>query len=150
MLETKVSDLKKGMQPNFPKPTSVGDRPWGTEHLLALVPHKYMLKKLFVKAGSKGGLQYHRCKDECGVLISGKMIIRFYDGKGALSERQISSGDAFHFPPGVVHQEEALTDCIIIEASTPHFNDRVRSEKEYGLLENEGLPTTLPDEIEER
>ena len=49
-----------------------------------------------------------------------------------------------------MHQEEALTDCIIIEASTPHFNDRVRSEKDYGLIDGRGLPTTLPDEIEER
>ena len=150
MLETEVSDLKKGAQPNFPEPESVGDRPWGTEDLLVLVPQKYMLKKLFVKAGSKGGLQYHRRKDECGVLISGKMIIRYDDGEGALTERHISSGDAFHFPPGVVHQEEALTDCVIIEASTPHFNDRVRSEKDYGLRDGGGLPTTLSDEIEER
>ena len=30
----------------------------------------------------------------------------------------------------------------IIEASTPHFNDRVRVEKKYGLEIKDGLPTT--------
>ena len=128
----------------------MGERPWGKEELLALISQKYMLKRLFVKAGNKGGLQFHRCKDECGVLISGKMIIRHDDGTGKLIERHISPGDVFHFPPGIVHQEEAVTDCVIIEASTPHFNDRVRSEEAYGLETSEGLPTTLPDEVESR
>ena len=41
----------------------------------------------------------------------------------------LSKGKIFHFPPGVIHQEKALTDVEIIEASTPHFNDRVRVEK---------------------
>ena len=67
----------KGAQPHFPAPESVGARPWGTEELLVLVPGKYMLKKLTVKAGNKGGLQYHRLKDECGTLISGEMIGSF-------------------------------------------------------------------------
>lgn len=150
MPTSKMSDLRKGAQPEFPAPVSVGERPWGTEDLLVLVSKKFMLKRLVIKAGSKGGLQYHRRKDECGILISGNMVIRFDNGEGGLTERNMSSGDVFHFPPGVVHQEEALTDCVIIEASTPHFNDRVRSEKEYGLLDEGGLPTTLSSEIEER
>lgn len=140
----------KGAQPHFPTPESVGSRPWGTEELLVLVPGKYMLKKLTVKAGNKGGLQYHRLKDECGTLISGEMIIRFDDGQGGLTERVVKAGDSFHFPPGVVHQEEAITDCVIIEGSTPHFNDRVRAEEEFGLGAPEGMPTTTLDEIEER
>jgi len=56
----------------------------------------------------------------------------------------------FHFPPGAVHQEEAITDCTIIEASTPHFNDRVRVEEKYGVNINGGLPSTTIDEVEER
>ena len=55
-----------------------------------------------------------------------------------------------HFPPGLVHQEEALEDCFIIEASTPHFNDRVRMEESYGLGLPSGLPTTEESQIEIR
>ena len=104
---------------SFPKPKDMGYRDWGTETLLAIVPDQFSLKKLVLKAGFKGGLQYHHKKNECGYLISGELIIRFDDGNGNLVEKNISSGDSFHFPPGAVHQEEALTDCVIIEASTP-------------------------------
>lgn len=143
-----MQGLKKGEQPIFPDPESVGPRPWGQEELLVLVSGKYMLKKLTIKAGSKGGLQCHRLKDECGVVISGEMIIRYDDGSGQLTQRVVGPGDAFHFPPGVVHQEEAVTDVVIIEGSTPHFNDRIRCEPEYGIDDMEGLPTTSADEIE--
>ena len=145
-----MTDLKKGAQPRFPKIESMGPRPWGKELLLFVSEGKFMMKKLFVKAGNKGGLQFHRLKDEGGFLVSGEMIIRFDDGNGGLTERVVKSGECFHFPPGVVHQEEAITDCIIIEGSTPHFNDRVRCEKEYGLSDTSGLPTTSLTEIEER
>ena len=143
-----MNDHKVGKKPNFPKPTSVGPRPWGEEELLFVVPSQFMLKKLFVKAGNKGGLQYHRLKNEGGYLVSGKMIIRFDNGAGGLTEKIIEAGDCFHFPPGVVHQEEAITDCVIIEGSTPHFNDRVRCEEVYGLEAGTGLPTTSKEDIE--
>ena len=48
------------------------------------------------------------------------------------------------------YQEEALTDCEIIEASTPHFNDRVRVEEKYGIFDESGMPSTSLDEIETR
>ena len=134
----------------FPKPQSVGARPWGTEDLLSLVSEKFSVKALRLKSGSKGGLQFHRLKDEVAVLISGKMIIRFDLGDGVLQERVVTDGSVVHFPPGLVHQEEAVTDCYIIEASTPHFNDRVRMEENYNLGKPEGLPTTEISEIEIR
>ena len=62
-------------------------------------------KKLTIAAGSKGGLQYHRLKEECGYLLSGRLIIRHENENGVLTERIIMPGDSFHFPPGVVHQE---------------------------------------------
>ena len=141
---------REKLQPNFPLPESVGDRPWGTEELLVLISGKFMMKKLEIKAGSKGGLQFHRKKNECGILISGEMVVRHDDGEGILVERRLFPGDVFHFPPGAVHQEEAVTDCVVIEASTPHFNDRVRCEELYGISDKSGLPTTHSQEIVEK
>ena len=57
------------------------------------------------------------------------MLVRYDNGKGKLVKKILKQGDCFHFPPYFVHQEEAITDCEIIEVSTPHFNDRVRVEK---------------------
>ena len=104
-----------------------------------------------MKAGSKGALQYHRIKNEVQILISGKLLIRYDDsGSGLLTEKTIESGACVHFCPGLIHQEEALTDCVLIEASTPHFNDRVRVEERYGLDSIGGLPSTTFQEIIER
>ena len=134
----------------FPAPQSVGERPWGTEDLLAIVPDKFSFKRLVLNAGRKGGLQFHRRKNEVAVIVSGEMLIRYDLGDGVLRERIVRAGEVVHFPPGLVHQEQAISDCIIFEASTPHFNDRVRMEEKYGLGKPEGLQTTLEEEIESR
>ena len=132
------------------KKKSMGKRLWGKEILIGLVSKKYSIKKLIMKAGFKGGLQYHRKKDESGYLLSGKLLIRYDDGSGSLKNKILKAGDCFHLPPGFIHQEEALTDCEIIEISTPHFNDRVRVEKKYGIKSEGGLPTTNSSEIIEK
>jgi len=134
----------------FPQAQSVGERPWGTEDLLALVSKQFSVKRLKIKAGNKGGLQYHRFKDEVAIMISGQMLIRYDLGDKVLKEKIINAGDVVHFPPGLVHQEEEITDCEIIEASSPHFNDRVLVEEAYGFGKPQGLPTTVANEIELR
>lgn len=134
----------------FPQKVSVGERPWGTEDLLALVSEKFSVKILCIKAGNKGGLQYHRLKDEVAYVISGELLIRYDLGNKVIKEKIIHAGEVVHFMPGLVHQEEALTDCVILEASTPHFNDRVRMENEYNLGNPQGLPTTEIEDIEFR
>lgn len=134
----------------FPASCSVGPRDWGEETLLVLSPGKYTMKKLAVAAGKKGGLQYHRQKDEASYIVSGEMIIRYESESGELVEKRVSAGDWFHFPAGSVHQEEAITDVVRIEVSTPHFNDRVRVEHEFDLPSNGGLPSTSEADIEVR
>ena len=65
----------------FPKIKSVGKRNWGKEELLVLIPKKISLKKILIKKGKKGGLQFHHKKNECGILIYGKLKITYDDGK---------------------------------------------------------------------
>jgi len=134
----------------FPKTQNAGKRNWGIEKILVIIPRVLSLKELIIKKGKKGGLQYHHKKNECGYLLSGKLKIRFDDGKGVLKYRILKTGDCFHFPPGAIHQEEALTECRIIEASTPHFNDRVRVEENYGLRIKGGLPSTKIKQVQLR
>ena len=132
----------------FFTPTDVGPRVWGREILVAHVPGLYTGKVLLMKAGTKGNLQRHQLKNESGYVYSGELLVRYDAGDGKLSERKVVAGESLHIPPGAVHQEEALTDCVIFETSTPHFNDRVRMEQEYGLEMTEGLPSTTLDQIE--
>ena len=126
----------------IPRKKNLGKRDWGEEILLALISKKISLKKLIIKKGKGGGLQYHRKKNECGYIISGKLKITFVNKKNKLQNIILKKGDVFHFPPGAIHKEYAITKCEIIEASTTHFNDRVRVEDKFGLKKNSGLKTT--------
>lgn len=134
----------------FPAAKSVGPRQWGTEEIIAHAPHKYTLKRIKMNQGAKGGLQYHRLKDEAGVMVCGLMKVIYDDGSGNLVERLIGPNASFHFPAGSVHQAVAVTDCMYYEVSTPHFNDRVHVESEYGIeVEAGGLPSTTLEEVVE-
>lgn len=135
---------------DFPSAESVGPREWGEETLLVLANGKYTMKKLFIKAGKRGGLQYHRKKDEASYVISGKMIVRYENEEGNLIDKEVGPGDWFHFPNGCIHQEIAITDVVRIEVSTPHFNDRVRVEEMFGISDSSGLQTTTEEEIDFR
>ena len=129
-------------------PEDVGPRAWGREILVAHSKGKYTGKILMYNAGAKGGLQYHRVKDETSYLFSGEMLLRYDTGDGKLTETKITAGASVYIPAGAVHQEEALTDCIIFEASNPVFDDRVRMEEHYGLKIEGGLPTTMKPRVE--
>jgi len=131
----------------FPKSKSLGKRLWGKEELLVLIPRVLTLKKLTINKNSKGGLQYHRLKNECGILLSGKMKVIYMKKKKKLTSKILNPGQCFHFSPGIIHQEIALKKCVIIEASSPHLNDRVRVETMFGLKDLSGLPTTKKKEI---
>ncbi|MCG8429562.1 MAG: cupin domain-containing protein [Candidatus Omnitrophica bacterium] len=133
---------------NFFETKELGERDWGQEILISHVPGKYTGKLIKIIAGKKGGLQKHRFKDESAYVHSGRMLIRYDDGNGELREKVLGPGDSVHFPPGSVHQEEAITDVIVFETSTPHFNDRVRMEDYYGVEDHGGLPTTRDIDVE--
>ena len=139
--------INKRPKARFPKAESVGQRDWGEEILLVLSHGKFTMKKLIIKKGFSGGLQYHRKKNECGYVLKGKLKIIYINKKGKLTHKILKKGDCFHFPPRSVHQEIAITNCEIIEASTPYFNDRVRMERKFGLSSKNGLRTTKVSQI---
>ena len=109
---------------------TVIDRPWGQEIIFAETP-TYMGKILKRCAGTKGDLQSH-LKHESHYLSAGRLIVRTLID-GALTEASMEPGDAWHVPAGVVHQEEALTDCVEFEVAEPTLNDRHVVESAAGL-----------------
>lgn len=117
------------------------DREWGQEQIIYL-GQRYSLKRLFYKAGTKGGLQRHHRKEETFYLESGHAIVRSDDGKGNLTEELMLPGQAYHIPLHATHQFEAITDCIVFEAGDPVMDDRERMEEYYGLPSGTGLLTT--------
>ncbi len=106
-------------------------KPWGHEIIWAHTD-RYVGKILHVKAGHALSVQYHERKDETVYLLSGEM--RYWVGGAAdtLQDVRLRIGDAYRITPGTVHYIEAVTDCNVLEASTPDLNDVVRLTDRYG------------------
>jgi mannose-6-phosphate isomerase len=106
------------------------EKPWGYELIWAHA-ERYVGKLLHVQAGQALSLQYHRRKDETIHLFSGSMRFEYDRGSGR-REVTLKPGDSMRIRPGVVHRMIALTDCDVLEASTPELEDVVRLEDRYG------------------
>ena len=122
-------------------PIQVGKREWGHELLIAQT-ERYIGKVLVMREGSAGGLQFHREKVETFYLAGGRAFVDYDAGDGKLTRILMYPGMSVHVPAGAPHRVTAITECTFFEVSTPHFNDRVRVEAEYGEPETGGLPTT--------
>jgi mannose-6-phosphate isomerase-like protein (cupin superfamily) len=105
-------------------------KPWGHETIWAQT-EAYVGKILHINAGEALSVQYHNVKDETVYLLSGQIIYRVWDGETAV-DVQLKVGEAYRITPGTVHQMEAVTDCDILEVSTPHLQDVVRLTDRYG------------------
>jgi mannose-6-phosphate isomerase-like protein (cupin superfamily) len=105
-------------------------KPWGHEIIWAH-SERYVGKILHINAGHALSVQYHERKDETVYLLSGEM--KYWVKLGdELEDVRLGEGDAFRITPGTVHYMEAITDCDILEASTPELDDVVRLEDRYG------------------
>ncbi|MDB4623032.1 hypothetical protein OAE36_00025 [bacterium] len=118
-------------------------RSWGSEYVVLVVPQYYMVKLLKINKFAKGGLQYHHLKNECGLVLHGSLQVTILKD-GVYTTKTLVKNNIFHFEPGLIHQESAEEDTIILEMSTPHFNDRVRLDHE-DLPENTLLSTEIND-----
>lgn len=107
-------------------------KPWGHE-LIWAVTDRYVGKLLHVRAGHSLSVQYHERKDETIHLLSGSMIYRVGNTEGSeLRDVGLKAGESYRNVPGTVHQMEAVTDCDVLEASTPDLDDVVRLSDRYG------------------
>ena len=109
------------------------DKPWGHEIWWART-ERYVGKILHVKKGECLSLQYHNVKDETIMVQSGRLLFetRPAGQEGDLRPLEMNPGDVFHITPGTLHRMTGLTDCDILEVSTPELDDVVRLEDRYG------------------
>ena len=107
-------------------------KPWGYEIIWAHTD-QYVGKILHVNAGEALSVQYHNHKDETVHLLSGQIAYWVkLPGSNELKDMKLKQGDSFRIAPGTVHYIQAVTDCEILEASTPHLDDVVRLKDRYG------------------
>jgi mannose-6-phosphate isomerase len=107
-------------------------KPWGHETIWA-VTDRYVGKILHINAGHELSVQYHNKKDETIYLLAGKIAFRIgKDGGEDLEDVKLTPGESFRVTPGTIHQMAALTDCDVLEVSTPELDDVVRLSDKYG------------------
>ncbi len=107
-------------------------KPWGYELVWART-ERYVGKILHIEPGHVLSLQYHNKKDESIYVLAGEIILRIQQGD-TLIERRAVQGEAFHIPPKLVHQFEAVLPTDLLEASTPELDDVVRLKDRYGRV----------------
>lgn len=107
------------------------DKPWGYEVVFAHT-ESYCGKVLFVRKGEQLSLQFHRQKDETIYVHEGKIELEVGPPGQATETEVVGAGRAFRLTPGTVHRWRALEDSFVLETSTPHLDDVVRLEDNYG------------------
>ena len=109
-------------------------KPWGHETIWAHTD-RYVGKILHIKAGHALSVQYHERKDETVYLLRGEMRYCVAEEGNVDAEPRdvgLRAGESFRVTPRTVHYMEAITDCDVLEASTPDLDDVVRLTDRYG------------------
>ena len=117
------------------RPSARVDKPWGHEEIFAHVEGSYVGKTLHVTGGESLSLQWHHEKDETIAVLSGRVEIDLGPTEESLRALPVAPGEAVHIPPGLLHRVRALTDAVLVEASTaaPGWQeDVVRLDDRYG------------------
>ena len=130
------------------------DKPWGYEKWIAegIPDFKYVLKEILLKSKCKSSIQFHEFKDETNYVQKGSGILHYYpepinieewksgqysnqeisDILNNLKKEELTPGKVFHVKPRMIHRVEAVTDLILLEASTTELDDVIRINDEWG------------------
>ena len=121
------------------------EKPWGYELHWAPENKPYMGKLLHINAGIRLSLQVHDAKEETWLLVSGRAKVIWDNQGGELIETELEPGKGFSCEIGQRHRLAGITDCDIIEVSTPEKGTTYRLEDDFKR------PDETPDvRIEER
>ncbi len=108
------------------------ERPWGSfTQFTKNTPST--VKIIFVRAGEKLSLQYHKHRSEFWKILSGKGEVTI--GESLFPTKK---GDEFFIPKESLHRISASTDLEILEIALGDFDedDIVRTDDIYGRTES--------------
>ena len=116
------------------KSAKVVVKPWGKEiwinyrdgENIGDEKKPYVMKKLYIKKGTKTSFQYHAMKTETNFLIEGKVEAWFESKPGYIEKIILCSGAIWTIPPNTKHRIITLDDVVLMEASTPEVDDVIR------------------------
>lgn len=107
------------------------EKPWGYE--LHFVPEgmPYLGKIMHINKDHRLSLQIHDQKQESYWLASGECNLVVENTKGEIEKISMQKGVGYTMVIGQKHRHEAVTDCDIVEVSTPEMGTTWRLEDDY-------------------
>jgi mannose-6-phosphate isomerase len=107
------------------------DKPWGWEVHWVPADAPYMGKLIHINKGARLSLQVHDEKQESWFLVSGKAAVMWEDESGQLVTTELELGQGYSTKIGQRHRLIGVSDCDIIEVSTPELGTTWRLEDDY-------------------
>lgn len=107
------------------------EKPWGYEIHWTPSSLPYMGKILHLTAGKRLSLQRHDKKQETWYMMNGQAKVIWDNEKGELVETVLEYGQGYTCSIGQRHRLMGITDCDIIEVSTPEIGITERLEDDY-------------------
>jgi mannose-6-phosphate isomerase-like protein (cupin superfamily) len=107
------------------------EKPWGYE--LHWVPDgaPYMGKIIHIFEGKRLSLQLHDQKSESWLLINGRAKVIWENSQGEMVATELLTQNGFTTQVGQKHRLIGITDCDIVEVSTPEIGTTWRLEDDY-------------------
>lgn len=107
------------------------EKPWGYELHWVREGSPYMAKIEHIVAGGSMSLQVHDQKEESYFMMSGRAKLIWEDNTGTMIETEMQPGMGYATKVGQKHRISGITDCDVIEASTPESGTTWRLEDMY-------------------
>ena len=107
------------------------EKPWGFELHWTAEDLPYAGKLLHINADARLSLQLHDQKRESWFLLSGRAKVVWQDVTGTLVETELTTGVGYTCALGQTHRLIGITDCEIIEVSTPEIGTTWRLQDDY-------------------
>jgi mannose-6-phosphate isomerase len=95
------------------------DKPWGYELHWVRPDAPYMGKVLHINAGARLSLQLHDEKQESWFILNGRAKVLWDDSEGSMVESELQAGQGYSTAIGQRHRLVGVTDCDVVEVSTP-------------------------------
>lgn len=108
------------------------EKPWGHEFVFTSPDLPYTGKLLHVTGGCRLSLQWHDEKTETMTLLSGVASLTLENEHGDLEAILMEPGIGYTVLVGRKHRLAAVTDAVVLEASTPESGFTFRLSDDFG------------------
>jgi mannose-6-phosphate isomerase len=107
------------------------DKPWGYELHWVTPDAPYMGKIIHINKGARLSLQLHDEKQESWLVVNGQAAVIWENETGELVQTELQPGQGYSTKLGQRHRLMGITDCDVVEVSTPELGTTWRLEDDY-------------------